>query len=125
MCAKIFAGVAARRASWTAEGVVSTDAKLVLAATPKAAPSAAPVRTIARAQAGERPLAATALATCPLATDRSGTVASGTTEQLLLVVKPANQDKSGSGGWQRPGWSVSASMALRESAPILKPGWLC
>ena len=33
-------------------------------------------------------LTATAVATFSLATDRSGTVASGTTEQLMLVVKP-------------------------------------
>jgi hypothetical protein len=87
------AAVAARRASWTAEGVVSTDAELVLTATPEAAPSATPIKIIARAQAGERSLTTTAHATFLLATDRSGTVASGTTEQLVLVVKPANKDK--------------------------------
>jgi hypothetical protein len=71
-----------------AGGAVSTDAKLVLSATPDAAPCATPLRIIARTQAGEHPLAATAIAIFPLATDRSGTVASGTTQQLLLVVKP-------------------------------------
>jgi hypothetical protein len=76
-----------------AAGVVSTDAKLVLTATPEAAPIATPIRITARAQAGERPLTTTALATFPLATDRSGTVASGTTEQLVLVVKPPKKDK--------------------------------
>jgi hypothetical protein len=76
-----------------AEGVVSTDAKLILTATPEAAPSATPLRIIARTQAGERPLTTTAFATFPLATDRSGTVASGTTERLLLVVKPPKKDK--------------------------------
>jgi hypothetical protein len=76
-----------------AEGVVSTDAKLILAATPEAAPSATSLRIVARAQAGERSLTATALATFLLATDRSGTVASGTTEQLLLVVRPPKKDK--------------------------------
>jgi hypothetical protein len=76
-----------------ANGVVTTDAKLVLMATPDAAPTAFPIRILAHTAAGEHPLTATALATFPLATDRSGTVASGTTEQLLLVVKAAKKEK--------------------------------
>jgi hypothetical protein len=70
-----------------AEGVVSTDAKLILTAAPEAAPSTTPLRIIARVQSGERLLTTSALATFPLATDRSGTVASGTTERLILVVR--------------------------------------
>jgi hypothetical protein len=76
-----------------ANGVVTTDAKLVLTATPEATPSATPIRIIAHDQAEERPLTTTALATFPLATDRSGTAASGTIEQLLLAVKTAKKDK--------------------------------
>jgi hypothetical protein len=76
-----------------AEGVATTDAKLVLTAAPEAAPTAAAIRILAHTAAGERPLTTTALATFPLATDRSGTVASGTTEQLLLVVKAAKKEK--------------------------------
>src|SRR5207248_216081 len=38
-----------------ANGVVTTDAKLVLSATPEAAPTANPIRIIAHTQAGEHP----------------------------------------------------------------------
>jgi hypothetical protein len=76
-----------------AGGVLSTDVKLVLNAAADAAPGATPIQIIARTQAGEHLLTATAVATFSLATDRSGTVASGTTEQLVLVVKPPKKDK--------------------------------
>jgi hypothetical protein len=65
--------------------------QVILTATPEAVPTAGAVQITARTQAGERPLTTTARATFPLATDRSGTVASSTTEQLLLVVKPAKK----------------------------------
>jgi hypothetical protein len=66
----------------------------VLTASPEAALGATPLRFIARTTAGERPLTTTALATFSLATDRSGTVASGTTEQLLLVVRSAKKEET-------------------------------
>jgi len=64
-----------------------------LTAAPEATPSATPIRIIAHNQAEERSPTTTALATFPLATDRSGTPASGTTERLLLVVKVAMKHK--------------------------------
>ena len=45
----------------------------------------APIRIVARTSAGEQRLTATAVASFPLATDRSGTVASGTTGQPVPV----------------------------------------
>jgi hypothetical protein len=48
---------------------------------------------VRRPECGERSLTTAAGANFPLATDCSGTVASGTTERLLLAVKTAKEDK--------------------------------
>jgi hypothetical protein len=80
-----------------AEGSLTSDVKLTLIAAPDAAPAAAPIRLLARSKAGDQTLAATAVATFVLATDRSGTIASGTTEQLLLVVNPQAVEKQAGG----------------------------
>lgn len=69
-----------------ADGSTTSDVKLTFTAAADAAPIAAPIHVLARSKAGDEALTATAVATFVLATDRSGTIASGTTEQLLLVV---------------------------------------
>jgi hypothetical protein len=61
------------------------------------------LRIVAHSQAEARPLTITALTTFLLATDCSDTVASGTIEPLLLVVRTANKDvtRQHGDGWYR------------------------
>ncbi|HTE18359.1 MAG TPA: PPC domain-containing protein [Armatimonadota bacterium] len=69
----------------TPDGIAASEVKLVLTAGPGAKPGSSPLRILARS--GSTPsVSATATASWVLSSDRSGTLATGNTERLLLLI---------------------------------------